>query len=282
MLISYHQASFNYNLAFKMKKGLTIIISILWIFSQYSCEKPILDNPYSDDIIPDIIIDNEGLDGSVIDNSSITISWSPNIYAFEFSFYLFPVETTYSDWTSDTTASYTFLDEGEYLFFIKSRYQEGEEKDNPDSLSFTVDAINGPGLRIYPLFVEVENSAEFIVDIYAEEVSNLTGAEIILTYEPEIISLDSTVEGAFLSETQGHSVTIKEHNPEMGTLIFTLATALDGAVGLTGSGSLSRLVFKAQKVGEVEIVLSEKSNLRKGADIEVEISQIMNGLVMIK
>jgi hypothetical protein len=243
-----------------------------------------LDNPYSGDITPDITIDNEGLDGSVIDSSSITITWTPNIYAFEFSFYLFPVETTYSDWISDTTASYTFLDEGEYSFFIKSRYKEGEEKEPPDFLSFTVNAVPENGLRIYPLYTEVERSESFVVDIYVEEVNNLTGAEIILTYEPEIISLDSTFEGAFLSETQGQSVTIKEHNPEMGNLVLTLATALDGAVGLTGSGSLAGLIFKASAnmTGSCDIMLSEDSRIKKEADIDVELSSIVSGLVIIK
>jgi len=270
-----------------LKKGLTIIISILWVCSQYSCEKPVLDNPYSGDITPDITIDNESLDGAVISNSEITISWTPNIYAFEFSFYLFPVGTTYSDWISDTTASYTFLDEGEYSFFIKSRYKEGEEKEHPDSLSFTVNAVPENGLRIYPLYTEVERSESFVVDIYVEEVNNLTGAEIILTYEPEIISLDSTFEGAFLSETQGDSsvtITIKEHNPEMGNLVLTLATALDGAVGLTGSGSLAGLIFKASAnmTGSCDIMLSEDSRIKKEADVDVELSSIVSGLVIIK
>ena len=261
-----------------------MILAIIWVGGQYSCEKPILDNPFGGDIAPDVTINNESLAGSTIDTAAISISWTPNIFAFEFSYLLEPVDTMWSDWSIDTLADYQYLDEGAYLFIVKSRYQEGEEKESSNSLSFTVDAINGPGLRIYPLFVEVENSAEFIVDIYAEEVNNLTGAEIILTYEPEIISLDSTFEGAFLSETQGQSVTIKEHNPEMGNLVLTLATALDGAVGLTGSGSLAGLTFKANAniTGSCDIILSEESRIKKGADIDVELSSIVNGLVKVK
>ena len=284
MLIFHQWGNYNYSCDYNVKKLLSIIISVICFCAQYSCEKPVLDNPYGDDIMPDIIIDSDSLDGSTIDSSSIRISWTPNIYAFEFSYYLFPVDTIYSGWNTDTTAHYTFLDEGEYLFFIKSRYQEGEEKESPDSLSFTIDAISGPGLRIYPLFVEVEISAEFTVDIYAEEVNNLTGAEIILTYEPELISLDSTFEGAFLSETQGQSITIKEHDPDVGYLVITLATYDDNAVGLTGSGSLAGLTFKANAnmTGSCDIILSEESRIKKEADIDVELSSIVSGLVEVK
>ena len=265
-----------------MKKTLAIVVSILWVCGYYSCEKPILENPYDDEIMPGITIDNEN--GSIINNSEITIRWTPNIYAFEFSYLLEPVDTVWSEWNGDTTANYIYLNEDEYSFFVKSRYQEGVEKENPDSLLFTVDAISGPGLRIYPLFREVENSAEFRVDIYAEEVNNLTGAEIILSYEPEIISLDSTFEGAFLSQTQGQSISIKEHNPEMGNLVLTLATVLDGAVGLTGSGSLTGLTFKAKAnfTGSCDILLMEDSRIKKEADIDVALASIVSGLVIIK
>ena len=40
--------------------------------------------------------------------------------------------------------------------------------------------------------------------------------------------------------------------------------------GLTGSGSLSRLVFNTQHEGTVEIVISEDSRLRKWSDIDFD------------
>ena len=282
MLIFHQPASLKYNSVFNLKKVLTLIISILWVCGQYSCEDPSLDNPFGGDITPDVTIDNEGLDGMVIDTSSITISWTPNMYAFEFSYYLFPVDTIYSDWNTDTTAHYKFLDEDEYFFYIKSRHSEIEEQAHPDSLSFIVNAVPENSLRIYPLYTEVNNSEVFLIDIFAEEVNQLTGAEIKLTYNPQFVSLDSMISGAFLLETEGLSVTINEHNPETGHLVITLATYDDNALGLTGSGSLSQILFNTLQEGDFEIIISEDSKLRTGTNSVVEISNMINGRVKIK
>ena len=154
-----------YNSVFNLKKVLTLIISILWVCGQYSCEDPSLDNPFGGDITPDVTIDNESLNGSIIYTPEITIKWTPNIYAFEFSYLLDPIHTIWSEWSGDTTAYYNHLDEGEYKFFIKSRYDEEVEMVNPDSLLFTVDAVIDSSLRIYPLYSEVNSSDLFSIDI---------------------------------------------------------------------------------------------------------------------
>ena len=134
-----------------MKNSFFLFLSILLLFTQHACEKPVLDNPYGDDIIPQITISNDTPYGSVIDTSEITISWTPNIYAFEFSYMLEPVDTSWSGWNEDTTAYYSSLDEGDYSFYIKSRYNDTVEIKSLDTLAFLVNAISGPGLRIYPL-----------------------------------------------------------------------------------------------------------------------------------
>ena len=282
MLIFHQWDNYNFSCDFNVKKLLYIIISVIWLCTQYSCEKPILDNPYGNDIMPGIVIDNDSLHESTIDSSSIRISWTPNIYAFEFSYYLFPVNTVYSDWNADTIAHYTFLDEGEYFFFIKSRYKEGEEKEHPDSLSFIVNAVPINSLRVYPLYTEVNRSEDFLINVFAEEVTQLTGAEIKLIYNPQFVSLDSTAEGSFLLETGGQSVAIQEHDPGLGSLVITLATYDDNAMGLTGSGSLFQILFNTLQQGYSEIIISDASQLRSDTDTVVEISKIVNGNVIIK
>ena len=274
-----------------MKKRLTIIISILWVCGQYSCEKPVLDNPFSGDITPDIdIITNDGLNGVVISNSEITISWSPNIYAFEFSHLLNPIDTVWSEWNQDTMIHYNYLDEGEYSFIIKSRFQEGEEKENSDSLSFSVDAVVSNSLRIYPLLSKVDNLETFNIDVFAEDVVQLTGAQIELTYNNQCVSFDNSTKGSFLSESLGQSIQLEKH--ENGILILTLATALDVEnqnipTGITGTGSLAQVTFKANLLescnsNSTEINFTDNGWFIMSPDDSLTISSMINGVVEIQ
>ena len=177
-----------------------------------------------------------------------------------------PLEDKWSTWNADTTAYYNHLDENDYLFKVKSRYEEGSEQETPDSVTFTINNIAGPGLRFFPLYREVENFDAFTMDIYAEEVTGLIGAEISCFYDTGLVMLDTTAisAGSFLSAASGYPIIIEEYDVVTGSLILTVATLEDGTdlggeTSLSGSGSLVQLPFTAISAGTFVLSFSNTS-----------------------
>ena len=178
-----------------------------------------------------------------------------------------PLEQEWSAWGADTSAYYNYLDENDYIFKVKSRYEEGSEQMLPDSISFSIDNIAGPGLRFFPLYMKIYNSSTFTMDIYAEEVMDIIGAEISCSYDPGFVVLDTTEisAGSFLTASSGNPIIIKEYDVGAGNLILTVATSLEdgadlgGEASLSGSGSLVQLSFTAISEGIFDLSFANTS-----------------------
>ena len=144
---------------------------------------------------------------SLVSASSVTINWEGSESAFQFSYRLLPksyddpisLYLDWSDWSPDTSVTLEPLDEGEYNFYVKSRFNIDTEEADPDSVSFTIDAITGAGLRIYPLRQQVtlegNGDGDQTVDIflYAENITDYLGAEIELQFSNDILQYLSSV-----------------------------------------------------------------------------------------
>ena len=118
----------------------------LWACLFYSCTDPILDSAFEEYTPPEISITKNEQSGS-----EVTINWqADNPFALEFSYMLEPLEQEWSAWNADTSAYYNHLDENDYIFKVKCRYEEGSEQEIPDSVLFTINNIAGPGLRFFP------------------------------------------------------------------------------------------------------------------------------------
>ena len=138
-----------------------------------------------------------------VDASSVSISWEGGIAFSQFSYRLLPLSydnpvslyLDWSDWSSDTTVTLDPLDEGEYDFYVKSRFGDTEEA-APDLVSFTIDAIVGTGLRIYPLRQQVtlegndDGSQTVDIFLYAENIESFLGAEIELQFSNDILPIN--------------------------------------------------------------------------------------------
>ena len=129
-------------------------------------------------------------------SSTISLNWEGNDYAISFSYrlesldYLDPVTTytEWSEWDSLTTVTFNNLDEGSYNFYIKSRFTS-DLVETPATIPFTVNAITGPALRVYPLYQTVSPGSSFDVFIYVEEVEleSIAGIEVHLSLHPHLI-----------------------------------------------------------------------------------------------
>ncbi len=229
-----------YTSSFRLKKYILEFLLVIWACSFYSCsEDPELTSPSGGTFTPTITIPSSSIDGS-----TITISWGGNEFSQEFSYrYKLTTdawpENAWSDWKDVKEIILPYLDEGNYIFEVKSRFEAGTESD-PSSFEFPINDVIGPALRFYPLYKEVEGTdVPFMMDVYAEEVTNLVGAQFEFTYDPSMVSFISTGPGSFL-ETSSH-ILIEEHDPAAGTVHLTLSTTEDAGVGLTGTGSLVQI-----------------------------------------
>ena len=176
---------------------------LLIIFFSCGGEDPVF--PSNDDE-PRITITNP-TDGDTFSTSSITIEWireneNARIFDYKLEYVDSPITTDWIDphiWTEwDTTSAtsidFSHLDEGEYIFYINGRY----DLDNvgaEHTISFMVDAITDPALRIYPMHQQVAINESFYIFVYAETMENLVGSEIDLEYDITKLEYESSSSG---------------------------------------------------------------------------------------
>jgi len=217
---------------------LTVILSVIFFLG---CEEITTFNPLDPENNPDFIppettITTENIAGTILDSSSVTIVWEGNENVTEFSYTL---DSLYwSEWSVDTSVTLKYLDEGSHDFYVKGRYASLTEDDSPASVSFEMDVMSGPGIRVQKWMSEVTVLDTISIDIYTEEVVDLVLAELQVSYDAEVLSLLNSAKGEMLSEIET-SAFILEGIP--GLLDINFSTL--GNIGLSGSGSVVNLKF---------------------------------------
>ena len=146
--------------------------------------------------------------GTTFNSSTVTIQWEGNESARIFDYRLeyedtsIPHSWTEWDTTSTTSVEFSDLDEGLYTFFISGRYNV-DNVENIKTFSFTVNAIAGPALRIYPLRQEVTANSNFDVHIYLEEIEsieNIIFLKIYIDYDTTILTCSGFEKSAVASD----------------------------------------------------------------------------------
>ena len=263
-----------------MKYSFHLLFAILFL----SCEAVQIE-----DLIGDISDENTPIttinptDGTY-NSSSVSLSWTGNEYANSFSYRLEPLSyidtaqtyTSWSEWDTEKSVTFINLDEGSYNFYIKSRYTI-ENVETPHSVNFIVDAIAGPALRVYPLFQQVSSGESFNVYIYIEDVIDLGGMELHLSYPSSNESFNSLSPGSILSNAP---IFIDIINVTDGT-IGLIATA-EGFAGYTGTGILAKISLTSGIAGSVDtLYFQDSSILKNSGNIEIDILDKVYGLIKV-
>ena len=230
------------------------ILALLFLFLFISCEELNIDpeNPFEADIgdqIPEITSLDQNINGS-----TASFNWEGNKFAFSYSFridsqsYENPsgMYINWSDWSSDTLAILEGLDEGQYIFKVKSRFDELEQAE-PTIGNFEIDAITEPALRIYPLRQKVRGGDSFNVYLYAENIYDLAGSQVELQFESDKIQYNENANncgsesGNICPELDGNRITILnwdingDFNSDgpMVQLTFNLIGNMDSEISIT-------------------------------------------------
>ena len=181
---------------------LPYLVFIILLF--LSCEDtvPIRDNPLDEDggeYIPPTISLMDISDGDTLYSESIEFIWEGNELVAEFRYKL--DSFSWTDWNESSSATLSYLDEGNHQLSVQSRYLNGDTSDVV-SVSFVVDAVAGPSLMFYPRrhFAQAGETVTF--QVMAEEVTNLMMSEIHLEYDPSVLEIMSISQGNFFQNGQ--------------------------------------------------------------------------------
>ena len=262
-----------------MKYSFYLLFAVLFL----SCEEIQVDDLLSDFSDENIPITTISTTEAIYSRSSVSVSWIGNEYAASFSYRLEPLSytdivETYSNWSVwDTLNTITFinLDEGDYNFHIKSRFTV-ENEEASQLVNFVVDAIAGPALRIYPLYQRVSQGENFNMYIYIEDVVDLGGLELHLSYPSSNISAGTITPGSILSIS---SIFFDTINPADG-YIELIATA-DNFTSYTGSGVLAKLTLSAVSTGLDTLHIKDTSILRNSGNVQINILERVYGLIEV-
>ena len=259
------------------------LFTLILLFScgaeEFEPDNPIdPDNP--DYIPPETLITSGPSDGAVIDTSSAVFTWDGNDLIIAYSYML---DSNYwSEWLDVTSVTIEYLDEGAHSFSVKGRYSESIEDDSPASSSFSVNAVQGPGLRIYPLLTEVTTGATFTVSLYAEEVSALTFGEVQISYNSSYASFVSVESSGLLTGNAEEVIFISEHTYGGNSFQIDLRFALTGEESLEGTGALCQFTFSASSPGTFPLSISAGSVFRDKDNNNIPVNETANGLVVVE
>ena len=222
-----------------------------------------------------------------VNGSSAHFNWIGNEFALEFSYTLTYslIESAHlvnqpyynwSEWTTDTVANFSNLDEGNYTFYVKSRFDTTEEEEPHRSISFQIDNISGPALRIYPLSQTAYPGDTISVYLYFEEVdidtvnsvnlqqvnlrfSGSSGASAAVELNGEVDNLSSLLHCSTENDNPLVFFVSNSQNNEFNGFDMTIIQSYldDGGIGLCGTGPLVRIPLKVLAAdGTIDINIS--------------------------
>ncbi|MFC2137500.1 cohesin domain-containing protein [Bacteroidota bacterium] len=257
-----------------------------------SCEsmpdEPKYDNPLDPEnpnyTAPHASITNPLSNGLIIDTNFIVLSWTGSFINSEFSFRLSNTND-WSTWSILKTIQYNCLTDGNYAFYIKEKYPSGDEQVGESTISFTIDNIFGPGVILEQQCIEAELGDTFEVYISLEEVESVLGVFISISFDPEIIVLIerealSGVISSSLGDVVFIATEVRDANDD-GLIEMNMAR-FGGDAGSSEEKQIGRLKFRANSIGNTDIILNSNSALREDDNDVIEILKLVNASVTIQ
>ena len=258
-----------------------LLTYILLFFFILSCDDvaPVQDNPLDpgneDYVEPTISFLSELNNGDIISTETLSLAWQGNELVTEYRYKLdsFP----WTDWFEDASATLEYLDEGEHTMSIQSRYLSGDTSEIA-SLSFIVDAVEGPALIFYPRRHIATQGSTVTFQILAEEVTALMAAELHIEFDPSKLEIISVSQGSLFQNGQESifSYDIGENSIEVLTSLLS-----SDSPSVNGTGDLIQIEVKTISPGTNSLSFSSNNSFRNPQNENIIISTIINGLMEV-
>ena len=276
-----------------LSKNLSAVIALgALLFWSMNCDigtpsDPVRDNPLDpgnpEYIPPESTILSGPEEGVTIGTAETSFTWTGNQPTSEFSYRM--GDAVWSDWSKNTSASYTFLDETSYTFEVKSRYPTGQEEEQPEARNFTVDAVKGPAFTFYKRHSFTKAGSNFSVDVIAEEVTDLFAASVIISYDRNLLQVTGITayenDGDFLKSNGGEIVPFFDFDNQLGRVWIDIGVAAGDPAGVTGSGALANIQFRAVRSGNSPVRFVSNPQMRDPDNNSIIINAAADGLIEI-
>jgi hypothetical protein len=268
------------------KQVISLLALLLVPFVMYCAKKKPL-NPYHNRPTPEARIVSGPQSGDTLSQSQASFAWEGNNQDCQYSYKLTYTcafdSTPWSDWTSSTNIFFQYLDEETYTFGVRGGYPEGDEQENPETVDFTVNAYREPSLLIKPCICTVYINQPFTIEVMAEAVEELMAAKINVNFSRDTLEIvqGGIEEGDFLKKNGGEVILFNSVMNSQGKVEIDLGIAEGTTQGVSGSGTLAVLTFKAMKTG-VAFIYFELHDLRDISNQTIQIAASRSGKVSIQ
>ena len=233
-----------------------------------------LDPTNPEYIAPQISITSSPTKDETINTSQYTFSWEGNRDGM---FYRYALDKDWSDWLEEQkTVTIDHMDEGVRQFSVQSKYTSSDTS-SVASVRFTVDAVKGPALLFYPRLSKATLDQTLELSLLAEEVINLSGAEVTLTFDASALEIIDVSKGDLFNEL-GDVIFIEDHSLSGNVTISTAVWGQDQP-GASGTKSLAKIQVRVKKFGNTTIEINNSSSLRDPNNLSITINQLIGGII---
>lgn len=115
------------------------------------------------------------------------------------------------------------------------------------------DAIAAAALQFSPADAEAQVGQDVRFDLMAQNVKDLYGAIVTLSYDPKVMDFKTAAEGAFLKKDGQQTSFLFSNNIKAGTVDIYL-TRIGDVGGVAGAGGLCTVTFQAKTAGTGALV----------------------------
>jgi hypothetical protein len=211
----------------------------------------------------------------------VTFQWRRNPVVGS---YFVHFDSNPGSWTSDTSATFDFLDEGSHTFTIYSTNTGGCVVEKPAVVkTFTVDAVQGPSVMFFPRMKTVGVGETFTYDIRAEEVTNLFGAKLSVSYSASLVTVDSVQAGSYVQSSGGDAIVFSSLDNVGGKAVINLVIVGGNPKGITGSGVIATLMCRALVTGTADFSFDQgETTYRDTTNASIPIRDLVGGKVVVQ
>jgi len=250
-----------------------VLATAFVVFILISCEKvekPVYDNPIDplnkNFVLPQVTITNSFSQGSVLNQTTIIFTWDGVSSNSSYSYMLKGYDDTYSAWQAGVNSvTYSYLDEGNYTFFVKERYNSEIVQGTPDSLAFTINAVTDCAILLRRWAADALSGETFSLYLDVENISDLKGVTTIIEFPSNSCTLQSVeqVDGALQGADGMLFISTPAGEANSSGEIEINAISLGSGTGFTGNGTICKLNFLSNSSSEYSIDINiSNSELR--------------------
>jgi len=162
----------------------------------------------------------------------------------------------------------------------------GGEEDSAAMVTYTIDDIHGPALRLYPRYQEVANGSTFTLEVILEEVENVFAVLVALAFDTaklQVTQIGVYEDGtSLLKQNGGVVIPFSAYDNGSGTAKIEVAIATGVPPGVSGTGPIALVTFRAMQAGQAFIIIHQTSALRDPENVNITIAETTRAVVEVR